>query len=55
MFNQCSRDPTLSRISFGAAGVVRSMSTSGIAAFCVGQALSGVSLLKLGQSEGSDL
>ena len=52
MFNLCSLDPMLSRMSFAALGVARSMSTAGIATFCAGQTLSGVSVLKIDPSGG---
>ncbi len=53
MFNQCSRNPTLSRMSFAAAGVARAMSTLGITTFRAGQTLFGASVLKIDPSGGS--
>jgi len=53
MFNPCSQYPSLPRLSFAAAGVVRSMSTVGIGTYRIGQTLFGVSVLKIDPSGGS--
>ena len=53
MFNLCSRNTTLSRMSFAVAGVARSMSMADIVTFCAGQTLFGVSVLKIDPSGGS--
>jgi hypothetical protein len=52
MFNPCSLNPSSLRTLFAAAGVARSMSTLGITTCCVGQPLSGVSVLKIDPSGG---
>jgi len=51
MFNLCSLNPTLWRMSFAAAGVARSMSTHGIRTLHAGQTLSGVPVLKIDSVE----